>query len=194
MGGARAGAKGVWSGMKHQPTPDCISNDEVQTPPELCRKLVYHFRPEGYVLEPCRGRGNFYKALEMWDAQFSYPRIEFLNYCEINEGRDFLTFVDEEHDYDWIITNPPFSQAKAFMEKSFQVADNVVFLITLNHALGLKARFRLLDKYGFGIREAVLLDTPPKPWPQAGFQLGAVYFQRGYQGAMTWTDFRELTP
>lgn len=176
--------------MNYQPTPDYISNADVQTPPEICKRLVKHFKPTGYVLEPCRGDGNFYRALHEWNNAVSYDRIEYLNYCEIKEGRDFLTFADECHDYDWILTNPPFSQAKAFMEKAFQVADNVVFLITLNHALGLKARFRLLDKYGFGIREAVLLDTPPKPWPQAGFQLGAVHFQRGYKGPMAWTDFR----
>lgn len=31
----------------------------------------------------------------------------------------------------------------------------------------------------FGIKEILFVPTPPKPWPQAGFALGAVHIQRG---------------
>lgn len=29
--------------------------------------------------------------------------------------------------------------------------------------------------------------TPPKPWPQTGFALGAVHIQRGYTGPVTFS-------
>ncbi len=177
--------------MKNQAKPGYISNDDVQTPAALCRCLVHHFRPGGTVLEPCRGEGNFFRELIVC------PGVAEVLWCEIKEGRDFYQYGGR---VDWVLTNPPWShlsETKAkregritFLEKSLQVAGNVVFLITLNHALGLKARYRLLDRYGFGIREVLLLDTPPKPWPQGGFQVGAVHFQRGYSGPAAWTDFR----
>lgn len=78
-----------------------------------------------------------------------------------------------------------------FLEHSFKLADDVVFLLTLHHALGLKSCLKLCDRYGFGIREIILADTPPEPWPQSGFQVGAVHWQRGYYGAWENSDWRE---
>ena len=38
-------------------------NDCVQTPIELARDIVNHFKPNGKMLEPCKGAGNFLSAL-----------------------------------------------------------------------------------------------------------------------------------
>lgn len=77
-----------------------------------------------------------------------------------------------------------------FLEKSLQVSDNVVFLLTLNHATGLKARWRILDRYKFGLKETILVDTPPLPWPQSGFQVAVVHWQKGYEGDMKQTNWK----
>jgi len=167
--------------MKHQPLPSYSSNDDVQTPPELCELILNHIPiPQNdTVMEPCVGDGNFKRAL--------LDRFGCVYHSEIKEGTDFF---DVKGPYDWIVTNPPWSQYKAFMEKAFQTAGNVVFLATLNHSLGLKSRWNLCDKYGFGIRKVLLLDTPPKPWPQSGFQLGAVWWSRAYSNMPTFVDLR----
>ncbi len=68
-----------------------------------------------------------------------------------------------------------------FLEKSLELgADNIVFLLTLNHATGTSARWRLLDKYGYALKEIILLDNPPKEtgWPQGGFQLAAAHWAK----------------
>jgi len=166
--------------LKNQPNRDYNSNDRVMTPPELCERIVNHFQPRGMVLEPFRGTGIFYHALGRQPGTT-------LRWCEIDEGRDFFEYSMR---CDWIVSNPPFSQFKSVLKHSFELAENVVFLVTLNHALGLKARLRLCDEYGFGIREVLLVDTPPKPWPQSGFQVGAVHWQKGYQGDVKITDKR----
>jgi hypothetical protein len=170
--------------MKHQPKQGTKTNDDVQTPPVLCRRLICHFDPQGKVMEPCRGAGNFYNDLVQWSS------VTEVTYCEIKEGRDFFDYAGPR--VDWIITNPPFSKARKFALRAFEVADNVVFLITLNHALGLKARWRDVTEQGFGVRQFVLLDTPAKEtgWPPAGFQLGAVHWQRGYCGPIEVHDWR----
>jgi len=95
-----------------------------------------------------------------------------------------LDFFDYSEKVAWIITNPPWSKARDFARHAYEIADDIVFLITLNHFLALKARFRDMENAGFAIREIALADTPPEPWPQSGFQLGAIHFQRGWNGKL----------
>jgi hypothetical protein len=141
-------------------------NDRVYTPDDVVAKIVAHFSPVGRILEPCRGQGAFQRAMSGCD------------WCEIDEGRDFLK-VDGH--WDWIVTNPPWSQVRPFLAKSMEISDNIVFLSLIN-AFFMKARLRDMKQAGFGIREILALETPPKPWPQTGFQLGATHLQRGYTG------------
>lgn len=105
-------------------------------------------------------------------------------WCEIDEGIDFLTV---EGKWDWIVTNPPWSKFRAFLAKSMEVADNVVFLALLN-AWFMRARVADMRKADFGLVEVLMLDTPPKPWPQTGFQLAAVHAKRGHRGPTIFSD------
>lgn len=157
--------------MKNQPNRDYTSNDVVQTPTRLARLIVEHFQPEGKILEPCRGKGNFFLALPEAD------------WCEIAEGKDFFDCANK---YDWIVTNPPWSQIKNFLEHAMKIADNIVFLITINH-LWTTARIRLIQDYNFGIKEICMTGMPPT-FPQSGFQLGAIHLKRGYIGKITLSE------
>lgn len=142
-------------------------NDKVMTPKWLAKDILFHFRPAGKILEPCCGTGNFLKVMPM-------------DWFEIDKGKDFLEAIGH---WDWIITNPPYSQYRAFMNKSFAVADNVVFLQLIN-ATWYKARLRDMAAAGFGIKEILLLETP-KEFPQFGFQLGCVYYKKNWKGKIT---------
>ena len=68
------------------------------TPVYLTKQIVEHFNPQGKILEPCCGSGNFLQAMPSAD------------WCEISKDRDFLTIQGH---WDWIITNPPYSQYRA---------------------------------------------------------------------------------
>jgi len=153
--------------VRFQPNRDFVSNDEIQTPVELARRLVEHFQPSGRILEPCSGTGNFLQFL---------PGAEW---CEIKRGRDFM---DWKEPVDWILTNPPWSRIRDFLDHSFEVARDVAFLMTVNH-VWTKARLRDMRNRRFGIREIVLLATP-ESFPQSGFQLGMVHFQRDWKGGI----------
>jgi len=72
------------------------------------------------------------------------------------------------------------------LKHAYELADNVVSLITLNHALSLRVRIADMDRAGFGIKEVLLCPTPAPPWACGGFQLGAVHFRRGYHGEIAW--------
>lgn len=71
--------------------------------------------------EPCRGKGAIYDRM----------RVLHRSYCEITEGIDYLTHTPTLS-YDLIITNPPFSLALEFLQKSLQEATTVVYLLRLN--------------------------------------------------------------
>jgi hypothetical protein len=151
------------------------TNHCIQTPEEVCKLIVNHFKPHGSVLEPCKGDGNFLKYL--YDA----------DWCEIKEGRDFFKY---DKKVDWIITNPPFDLMRKFIIKSMQIADNIVFLTTINH-LWLKARLRDIKENEFGIKEILLLDTP-KTFPSSGFQVGCFYLKRNWKGDIRFSDYRNI--
>lgn len=162
--------------MKSQPNRDYVSDDVVQTPREMAGRVVAHFKPTGRILEPCKGEGNF------------LAHMPGAYWCEIKES---INFFDHWQKVDWIITNPPWSQIRAFLWHSMCLAENVVFLMTINHAFT-KARVRDVKEAGFGIKELCLLEMP-KEFPQSGFQLGCVHYQRGWKGDITFTDLQKTT-
>lgn len=157
--------------MKNQPNRDYNSNDVIMTPPDLARAIVKHFHPYGSILEPCKGTGNF--------LQFMPGAI----WCELSEGKDFFDFQEK---VDWIVTNPPWSKVRDFLRKSMQVADNIVFLMTINH-LWTKARIRDIREFKFGVAEIAICETP-REFPQSGFQLGAIHLVRHYHSYIRFTE------
>jgi hypothetical protein len=160
--------------------------DLVDTPDALANRIVGHFRPQisGRVLEPCEGGGAFTRA-------FATHGLTDITALEITRGKDFFDFHARAS---WIITNPPWSLARRFLQHAYEVAENIVFLITLNHVLSLRARIADMEEAKFGIKEVLLCRTPDKPWPQSGFQLAAVHFQKSYTGEITWGRLAESTP
>lgn len=151
-------------------------NDRIDTPDDLARKIVQHFNPYGKkCLEPCRGGGSFIRAFESCGINPEW--------CEIDDGRDFLDYTEQ---VDWIITNPPYSKLTSFIEKGLTCSDNIVFLC-LGNAMFFKKRLRLIKEAGYGIKEMVWVDTPPKPWPQFGIQLAVVHIAKGHDGLTRMT-------
>jgi len=157
--------------MKFQPNRNYDSNDVVQTPLNLAKRIVEHFKPTGKILEPCKGEGNFLQFM---------PGAQW---CEISEGKNFF---DWSAKVDWIVTNPPWSQIRPFLQHAMSVADNIVFLITVNH-MWTKARIRDVQQRGFGIKEICLVEMPTS-FPQSGFQLGAIQVSRNWIGPIALSD------
>ena len=163
--------------MKSQANRNYKSNDCVQTPVDLALDIMNHFKPSGTILEPCKGDGSFIQAYETYNLITQLQNNKGIKWawCEIKEDRDFFNWNKK---VDWIITNPPWSQIRKFLQHSMKVSDNIVFLMTINH-LWTKARLRDIHEAGFGIKDIMLLDTP-KEFPQMGFQLGAIYLKKGF--------------
>jgi hypothetical protein len=104
--------------------------------------------PGGNWLEPAAGDGAIIKAVNAvrpdvrWSAldiraevapQIAQTGASFI-------GADFLTTADAigSARFDVLITNPPFSLAQEFIERSLRVADCVAMLLRLNYLGGAK--------------------------------------------------------
>ena len=151
--------------MKNQANRNYNSNDCVMTPKYLAKALVKYFNPNGKILEPCKGTGNFLKYL---------PKNT--KWCEIEEEKDFFDFNEK---VDWIITNPPWSQIRKFLQHSLKISENICFLFTINH-LWTRARLRDIINNNFGIKEILIFDC--NELNNSGFQLGMIHLKKNYDG------------
>ena len=154
--------------MQLNPNKNSPDKDVVYTPIALAKDIISHYSPTGLILDPCRGDGAFFNQLTNCD------------WCEISEGVDFFQY--NKH-VDWIITNPPWSKMREFLAHGMTIADNIVYLTSINHYTT-KRRIKDMISAGFGIKEFFCVDTP-KCFPQSGFQLAAVHTQRGYNSGIT---------
>lgn len=137
------------------------------TPFETARWIVDYFEPQGTILEPAAGENVFYDL-------FSIEKYR----CEITDGIDFFEW---DKKVDWIITNPPYSIYDLFLEKSFSVADNVVFFAPIQKALKSEKIEKMVLNYG-GLKEIVFMGGGRKHKLPFGFAVGCIYYQRGYSG------------
>ena len=148
--------------------------DVVYTPDDVARDVVAYFKPSGKILEPCAGDGAFLKYLP--------PDTDW---CEIEKGRDFFAY--HEH-YDWIIGNPPFSTFTPWLDHSFEIAENIVYLQLIGSIFMSYKRMKKIYEWG-GIKALYVLGEKKFPTADFGFNSAAIHFQRGYRGGM-FTVFR----
>ena len=125
------------------------------------------------MLEPYYGKGAFARAM---------PGCDWL---DIAKGQDFLK---AEGRWDWIVTNPPYSEFRSFLRKAMGVADNVVFLSLVN-AWFVKARQDDIRSAGFGMVEIYEVPNPEPPFPQFGMVLAAAWLRRGWEGGIAHTRY-----
>jgi hypothetical protein len=151
--------------VKPNKTKKQNQTDKVMTLESVALKIISYFKPTGTILEPARGTGSFHKYLKG-------------DWCEIDEGRDFFTYHNK---VDWIITNPPYSIYDNFLLHSFDIADNIVFLVPLAKAFKSQKIENAISKYG-GLKEIVMMGGGGNVGFNFGFPVGCLYYKRNYKG------------
>lgn len=162
------GGKGLKTGNK--------PNDKIYTPFPIAKKIINLFPLYGKVLDPFKGKGAFFEQID----------IEGKDWCEIDEGRDFFDYTDK---VDWIISNPPYSILDEVLEHSFEIADNVVYLVPLSKVFTSLRRIRGILGYG-NIKEIHILSAGKCGFP-FGFPACAIWFQKGYDGKTIIKEIQE---
>ena len=152
-----------------------VSTDEVYTPDWCAKDMVEHFRPTGSILEPCKGEGVFLKYL---------PRGT--PWCEIREGVDFFDWLDP---VDWIMSNPPYSNFRAWLRHSFKVAENSVYLLPLRNVFNAFGQLQEVRERGW-VKHIRIYGTGTVLKFPMGNAMGAIHFMRGYHGDTSWSWYR----
>lgn len=142
--------------------------DTVYTKESTAKWIVDYFNPCGSILEPAAGKDVFYNLFKT-DEKYR---------CEISDGVDFLTF---DKKVDWIITNPPYSIYDIFLEKSFELANDVVFFVPIAKAFKSNKIQQMVIKYG-GLKEIVYMGGGSKHGFAFGFPVGCLHYQKGFKG------------
>lgn len=144
-------------------------NDKCMTPPDVAEQLC-DLLPVG-ALDSCldgfMGDGAFYKHL---------PSL-VVDWCEIDKGRDFF---DYNKQVDWIISNPPYSIFDAVLDHSFEIANNVAYLVPLSKIFSSMGRIRKWQAYG-NIKNIWILSASKCGFP-FGFPAAFVWWKKGYTG------------
>ena len=132
--------------MSQRIEPD-DSRDFFPTPPWAGRALCEWLRDEGAMRlddkvcwEPAAGMGHLGIGLEDYFAEVRYSDIE--DYGHGYEIGDFLTMRDRRAD--WVVTNPPFNLAAAFIDKARSLALHGVAMIVRTSFLESKGRYENL--------------------------------------------------
>lgn len=124
-------------------------NDFYATNPETLKLFLYEFWKdnsfEGDILEPACGQGHISKTLKEMLPNFNVISTDLINRGYGQGGVNFLTH-DYGRTFNTVITNPPFSLAKEFIEKGLEIADKYVIMLCKIQLLeGLKRKDMFLN-------------------------------------------------
>lgn len=105
-----------------------VENDFYATDPQSVRDLLDNCKIEGdSFYEPCVGQGHIAKVLTDY-----FPNAKIIGSDLVDRGYpntiigDFVKSNIEVEKVDWIITNPPYSLAKEFIDKSLTLSNKGV--------------------------------------------------------------------
>lgn len=143
-------------------------SDIVYTPLNVAKKIIEYLNPAGLIHDPCKGDGAFYN---------NFPKSGG-GYSEISEGKDFFDFNEK---VDWIIGNPPYSIFLEFLEHSFNLADNVSFLVPTNKIFQRQIIMDMINDYG-GIKSQIIYGSGTLIGFPFGFSVGNFHFKKNYKG------------
>ncbi len=130
------------SSVSHKIKNRKVAKDVFITPTELA---INHIKTidikEGEVwLDPCKNSGNYFN---------NFPADCDKDYCEILDGKDFLTYTPDKP-ISVICQNPPYSLLNKWIQKNIDLNPRVISLLIGFHNLTPR-RIEILNKAGYGL-------------------------------------------
>lgn len=144
------------------------ANDEYHTRPGITKALTDRICIYGRVLEPCNGRGHITSTLTSRSIVTNdiNPERSADFHCDATDPE--AEIWDGRH-YDWVITNPPFSEAHKILPIAFEHADiGVAFLLRLSYlepTMSRNVRGDWLDKHADQMTNLIILGNPRPSFP-----------------------------
>lgn len=134
------------------------SPDDFPTPPWATRALIEHIIGNKTILknqtclEPACGAGHMAKVLKDYFGNVTPSDAYWYGYGSL---ADFLSEPYRKKSFDWVITNPPFRLAEAFVLNALEVARVGVAILARTVFLESSGRF-----------ESIFKETPPSKFAQ----------------------------
>lgn len=119
--------------LANRSAKDRNSTDFYPTPPDVTEALLNFLEernmlmPWMTILEPACGTGEMVKAMNARGYRVNYFDLNQTAFLGDSEPQDFLKLAVT--DCSWIITNPPFSDAEAFIRHSMKLGKPCAFLL-----------------------------------------------------------------
>lgn len=131
--------------MPNKPKYEHSDRDRVFTPEPLTIELIKKIPAElGDIwCDPCYGTGVFFSNFPTDKKQF----------YELDMGKDFLQCLEE---YDWCVTNIPFSQPKEFIEAMARCSKKGFGILCLANSMT-ATRLKQLESKGFYLKSMTVL-------------------------------------
>lgn len=148
--------------------------DVVYTPSWVVDDMLAHFRPTGVILDPCSGLGAFHDKLPTGSPS-----------CEITDGSDFFEWTTK---VDWVIGNPPYSMTRPWFRHSYEIADNLLYLVPLRNVFSGYGFLKEIYEFG-GIKAMRLYGTGGRLGFPMGNAVGAMHIVRGHLADATVTFY-----
>lgn len=125
------------------------SLDDFPTPPWATRALMTHVIPpepgsSETCLEPACGVGHMSKVLEEYFSLVESSDVRNYGYGAVG---DFLSTEYPDDAFDWVITNPPFRLAEAFVLKALPIARRGVAMLARTVFLESVGRYERLFRH-----------------------------------------------
>lgn len=131
-------------------TRERVKDDYYATPYESTKLLLDNVKFYGNFLEPCVGGGHIADVIKKYYPNEPVHCVDLVDRGYSNTlVTDFLTYDFLEQKFDNIITNPPYSLAQEFLEKSMSVLNNngkIAMFLKIQFLEGAKRR-ELFKKY-----------------------------------------------
>lgn len=154
-------------------------NDKCYTPDKIVKQIINLFpiKDGDFVLDAFAGEKVFYD---------NYPNFVKKDWCEIDYGKDFFEYSNK---VDWIITNPPYSIFDEVLQHSFEISDNIVYLVPLSKIFTSMSRVRKILNYG-NIKYIYILSASKCGFP-FGFPCCVIWIPKNYKGETKIKELKE---
>ena len=157
--------------------------DNCQTPPYAIKPLIdwIWMSSVSTIWEPAAGEGILARALEKNGFNLVCSDIDPAADITYGQVIDFLT-EETSHQYETIVTNPPFSQKFEWLERCYTLGKGFALLLPLE-TLGAARAQDLFDMYGVAVllmSPRVDFKMPDAGWMGGGAQFPVAWFLGGY--------------
>lgn len=154
-------------------------NDKVYTPLNVSKAIIdsLPIKENDILYDPFFGDGSFYNQFPIENKKF---------YSEIDLGKDFFEF---ETKVDWIISNPPYSIFDDVLKHSFEIAENIVYLVPAGKLFASMKRIKETLNYG-NIKSMQFVSASRCGFP-FGFPCMAIWIKKGFKGETEIKNLQE---